>query len=83
MSELTPEEAKWLKRVQRALSACPSNRIAFYTTGDNNVTAYDRDKQDAIDAAYDDLSEFCSAVDEADANLGELVFPGQVASTAG
>ncbi len=80
---LTRDELKWLRRVQRALDACPSDRLGFYTTGDRNVTVFDTDKSAEIDAAYDTGGEFCNAVDEADAGLGELNFPSGVQSTAG
>jgi hypothetical protein len=50
---LTRDELKWLRRVQRALDACPSDRLGFYTTGDRNVTVFDTDKSAEIDASYD------------------------------
>ena len=37
MSELTAEERKWVKQVQKVLDKCPSKRIGFYTIGDNNI----------------------------------------------
>lgn len=79
MAELTDAEKKWLKRVQRALDACPSDDIGFYTIGDPNVVLYRVPEGDFIDA----MTDFCVAVDEADAFLGDLNFPRQVASTAG
>ena len=84
MSDLTKEEKQWVRRVQRALSACPSLRLGFYTTGDDTLTIYDKDKGDEITAIYDTgRGEFCNAVDDANAYLGELTFPAQVEGTAG
>lgn len=76
---LTPEEAKWLKRVQRALNACPSDDIGFYTIGDKDVNVYRRPADDFTEHPGD----FCTAVQEADAGLGGLTFPQDVHSTAG
>jgi hypothetical protein len=78
--KLTPDEKKWLKRVQRALDACPSLDIGFFTTGDNDVSVYRRPVDDFIDM---DRGEFGSNVDDADARLGELIFPNNVHSTSG
>ena len=79
MAELTEAEAKWLKRVQRALNACPSSDIGFFTIGGKDVTLYRRPEVDFSDGR----SDFCQLVDRADARLGELYFPEQVHSTAG
>jgi hypothetical protein len=84
LSKLTKEEKAWVQKVQRLLSNPPSDRLGFYTTGDNNVTIYNKDLESEIDALYDKGGrEFCSSVDDADAELGELIFPNQVHSTAG
>lgn len=76
---LTPEETKWIKRVQRALDACPSDDLGFFTIGDKDVTVYRRPNGDFADHCDD----FCTTVQDADANLGFLTFPREVHSTAG
>lgn len=48
--ELTQEEIKWLKRVQKALDSCPSSRLGFYTIGGYNVGIYDKDEYDNMDS---------------------------------
>lgn len=84
MSELTKDEAAWVKRLQRILAECPSDRIGAYTTGDSMITLYDRGKESAIEAALDGYKvDFCQAVDKCDAELGHLDFPFLVHSTAG
>ncbi len=80
MAELTKAEKKWVARVQRALDACPSDDIGFYTIGDPQINLYRMPEGDFADVDY---SDFCIAVDDADALLGEINFPNNVASTAG
>lgn len=81
---MTKDEIAWVKKVQRLLSNPPSDRFGFFTVGDHNVTIYDASRQDEIDEAYESkVQEFCSAVEDCDAHLGELIFPNQVHSTAG
>jgi hypothetical protein len=79
MAELNDAELKWRKRVQRALDACPSPDIGFYTIGDLDVVLYRVPEGDFSDAHKD----HCIMVDDADAGLGELKFPRSVHSTAG
>lgn len=84
MSDLTAEERKWVKRLQKVLNECPSKRLGFYTIGDREVHLYDRDKDAKVDAAFNTHNtDFCQAVDRADAGLGSVQFPSSVHSTAG
>lgn len=84
MSALTTEEAKWLKRLQKVLNECPSDRIGFFTVGDPSVFVYDCSKDEQIQEAHDRSSgEFCGAVHDLEADLGVLDFPSAVHSTAG
>jgi len=84
MSEFTLEESKWVKRLQKVLKDCPSNRLGFYTIGDREVHIYDRDKEREIDVAFNNHNvDFCQAVEGNDASLGILRFPNLVHSTAG
>lgn len=81
---MTPEERKWIKKLQKVLDQCPSDRIGFYTVGDPHVTVYDRSKEGAINQTLDSGSgEFANAVDDNNAWLGSLNFPSQVHSTSG
>ena len=81
---LTKEEAAWLKKLQTLLDKCPSERLGFYTIGDSEVNVYDRSKDAEIDAYQEENDGFfCSAVDQADANLGALRFPTNVHATSG
>ena len=85
MADLTAAEIKWVKRVQRALDACPSDRIGFATTGDANVTLHDRTKENKIHAVMNRRGcDFCQAVDEQNADFFlTLNFPSNVHSVAG
>lgn len=80
---LTKAEAAWIAKIQKLLDSPPSDRLGFYTTGDPEVTIYDRSLEDDINAEHDAGGEFCNAVDSCDARLGELRFPAQVHSTSG
>lgn len=77
---MTSEEKKWVKRLQKVLNECPSDRIGFYTIGDPTVSLYDTNANDEIDRLDID---FGLAVHELDAYLGEIIFPSCVHSTAG
>ncbi len=85
MPELTVKEKRWFKKAQAVLNDCPSDRIAFYTIGDNSIVAYDSYKYDEISKIQDSGNiDFRNAVVMADALLGEsLIFNNPVESTAG
>lgn len=84
MSELTPAENKWLKKIQKVLNECPPT-LGFYTIGDPSLSVYDRRKEDDINALMDSgqAGDFCIAVDELDALIGFLWFTAHVHSTSG
>lgn len=84
MNDLTDDEAKWVKKLNRILAQCPSDRLGFYTVGDPRVEIYDR----SFDRQIDDImmnsnKDFGPTVDEVGARLGSLKFPANVASTSG
>lgn len=83
MSELTKEELHWVRRVQSLLNVCPSNRLCFFTSGDQSVSIYDRYKDEEISALMERGKDFGAAADESGALLGAFVFPSNVHSTAG
>lgn len=80
---LTKEETAWVRKVQRLLSNPPSDRLGFYTIGDKEVSIYDISLEAEISEIHDKRGEFCNAVEDCDALLGELIFPNNVCSTAG
>ena len=85
MSELTKEELKWLKKVQKVINECPSKRLGAYTIGDTDITIYDSTLEDDICARLDsgESMDFGPAVHELNAYLGSIDFPFNVHSTAG
>jgi hypothetical protein len=84
MSELTPEEAAWVKKMNALLKKCPSDRLGFYTIGDPRVEIYDRSFEGEIDdIMMNSNKDFGPTVDEVGARLGTLKFPNNVAATAG
>lgn len=78
---MTKEERSWLRKMQNLLDKCPSH-FSFNTVGDCNLTVFDNRKLDEIDAFYNAGSEFCGAIDAADAFIEDLIFPNNVHSTA-
>lgn len=81
MAIMSKAEAAWVKRLQKVLDDCPSDRIGAFTVGDPTVTLYDRSRDAEIDACGD--VDFCKAVDLLDAGMGTLTFPFKVHSTCG
>ena len=79
-AKLTADEARWIKRLQRVLNDCPSDRLGFYTTGDPDVTIYDKSN-----GAEDDAREldFYQIVEDHGAWLAIVKFPACVDATCG
>lgn len=79
--KLTKKEQDWLKGVQKALDRCPSDRIGFFTIGDNTVYLYDLKHEAFIDEQDDDLPRILTrngwGCDD------WLTFPNQVAGVCG
>jgi len=84
-AKLTKEEKAWVKKVNQALAECPSKRLAFATTGDSDVSIFNRAQYNAIcDEQDNDGGEFISAARRIDALFDEVLnFPNPVESTAG
>ncbi len=81
---LTKQEKAWLKRLQKVLDACPSDRLHFNAIGDPDITVFDGSRLDEINDSHDENGgEFSNAIDDMDARLWELRFPGNVHSTSG
>lgn len=40
---LTKEEKAWVKKVNKALAECPSDRMRFFTIGDSTIHIADND----------------------------------------
>lgn len=55
MATLTYEEQKWVDKVNKLLKKCPSDRIGFFTVGDENIGLYDLTYKDEIEKANPDL----------------------------
>ena len=82
MSTYTTKERAWVKKLQKVLSECPSERIGFYTIGDPAVTLYDKDEL-AASGKDDSQNDFGYGVTAADADFGSIIFPSEVHSVAG
>ncbi len=79
MSIVTKEEKKWLKKLEKLLMNPPSDRIGFYTIGDNDIMAYDMLKEHL----FDEDNYFCSEVEKHDAELGHIPMTMPMHSTVG
>lgn len=42
VNPLTIDEARWVKKFQALMKKCPSNRLGAFTTGDPEITLYDK-----------------------------------------
>lgn len=85
-SKLTAAERRWLNKLQQLLDECPTDRMQAYTIGDPILTIFDGSRMQEINdiiTASGFRRDFCSAAEEAKANLLTLRFPFQVHSTAG
>lgn len=85
MSTPTSKEMAWMKRMEKVLAAMPP-RIGLYTIGDACLSVYDKSKEQAIHDRMDRGGlgcDFCIAVQELDADLGNIYSPVNIHSTAG
>ena len=81
---ISKEEKAWLRKLERLLMSPPTGRLGFYTIGDFGLTAYDRTRDDEMNAAQDARDvDFCQVVDELGARIGEVRSACQIHSTAG
>ncbi|MEG2269355.1 MAG: hypothetical protein RSC68_34155 [Acinetobacter sp.] len=85
MSTLTKQEKAWVKKLNKLLAECPSDRIAFATTGDCDVSLFDVTLYDDIfNEVESNGGEFIPCAGRIGALFDEvLTFPNQVESTAG
>lgn len=51
---LTKEEKAWVKKVNKILAECPSDRLMFYAGGDPWIAIIDADHEGDIDSELDD-----------------------------
>lgn len=83
---LTKAERRWLDELQDVLNRCPSERLGFFTIGDNFLMLHDANREAEISAEMDENGgEWCSAAHRIGADFGgeSLTFPAAVHSTAG
>jgi hypothetical protein len=81
---LTKAERDWIHNLQAVLNECPSDRLGAYTIGDPCLSIYDSRFETQINTLLDSGNiDFCTAVDELGADLGQLQMPFPVHSTAG
>lgn len=85
MAKLTKEEKTWVKKLNKLLAECPSDRIGFATIGDSDVFMFDSTRYDEIIAKLDRGGwDFMPAAQNIGAKFDEvLTFPANVESTAG
>lgn len=91
MSEfLTDDEKKWLRKLDLLLAKAPSTlagKVSTYTTGDNNITMFDKRKVDAyiesLGFRENHNDERCTEVEKAGSDTRVFRFPFAIESTAG
>lgn len=82
MSTLTKPERLWLKKLEKVLLNPPSDRIGFYTIGDNSLQAYNQ-RIDGTVEANGGSDDFCGIVEAYGASLGIVRSACAIHSTAG
>jgi hypothetical protein len=83
---LTKDEKIWVKKLQSVLDEQPSERIAYYTTGDQFLYAFDVSRSSEINKVmHGSNMDFCEAVRKLDADMtaADINFKNPVESTAG
>jgi ribose 5-phosphate isomerase len=82
---LTSDEQKWIRKLQRVLNECPSNRMSSFTIGDSNITIYDisADKSESAHNIARNCNDWCNVVEDTGTKLAVIKFPFSVQSTAG
>lgn len=85
MATLTKQEKAWVKKLNKLLAECPSDRIGFATIGDSDVFMFDLTRYDEICRKLDRGGwDFMPAAQHIGAKFDEvLTFPASVESTSG
>ena len=85
MATLTKQEKSWVKKLNKLLAECPSDRIGFATIGDSDVFMFDLTRYDEISSKLDRGGwDFMPTAQHIGAKFDEvLTFPANVESTAG
>lgn len=79
---VTPDEARWLRRLARVFAACPSTRLAAATMGDSCLTFYDRDEERRNPVDEKDDGDFIPTLERRGAILASVDTVLTIASTA-
>lgn len=82
MSNLTKEELSWIKKLQKVLDSCPSDRLGFYTIGDDWIGMYDRKKM-ITENLEDYDTDLIITISQHELFLGRLGFPDNVEGVCG
>ena len=85
MATLTKQEKAWVKKLNKLLAECPSDRIGFATIGDSDVFMFDLTRYDENSSKLDRGGwDFMPAAQHIGAKFDEvLTFPANVESTSG
>ena len=82
---LTKPEKAWLNKIQKLLMNPPTNRIGFYTIGDNDLLTYDRTRENEVHNNMDnhERRDFDGCVESIQAGFGSISSACAIHSTAG
>jgi hypothetical protein len=83
---LTKAEKAWLNKIEKLLMNPPTNRIGFYTIGDNDLLTYDRTRENEIAKAMDDsfkCIDWGTTVNDLNAGFEPVYSACVIHSTAG
>lgn len=82
MSNLTAEEIKWMRKLKKLLKDCPSKRFGFYTTGDKDITVYDKNEFNELYPDVDNI-DIAPVIESAGLVFDYLCFPSNVEGLCG
>lgn len=82
---LTEKEAAWLKRLEKVLMACPTDRLECYTIGDNDLKFYDKNVYNAHEETrgFREEQDVGAACEDCGAHLGTVNSNFWIVSAAG
>jgi hypothetical protein len=78
---LTKEEKAWVKKVNKALAECPSDRLRFFTIGDSTIHIVDNDAAEEWD--QDNTDPLIEAHRKGHVAAESIEFPNAVEGVCG
>ena len=82
IKKFSKAESEWFKKFQELMDACPSKRLGAFTTGDADLTIYDKPAFDEyrkdLETKVRDIPDDVTMHNDIDSVLGTIRMPFQV-----